>query len=57
LAEIVKEISSSEYAIDVNLSRLTWMILFRKWPQVADERGVGDYALDDEQVNERSLGL
>jgi hypothetical protein len=24
--------------------------LFRKWPQVADERGVGEYALDDEQV-------
>ena len=31
--------------------------LFRKWPQVADERGVGDYARDDEQVNEVSLGL
>ena len=31
--------------------------LFRKWPQVAEERGVGEYALDDEQVNEVSLGL
>jgi type IV secretory pathway TraG/TraD family ATPase VirD4 len=31
--------------------------LFRKWPQVADERGVREYAQDDDQVNERSLGL
>jgi hypothetical protein len=27
--------------------------LFRKWPRVADERGVGEYAQEDE----RSLGL
>jgi len=31
--------------------------LFRKWPQVAGERGVGEYAQEDDQVNERSLGL
>ena len=31
--------------------------LFRKWPQAADDRGVGEYAQDDDQVNERSLGL
>jgi type IV secretory pathway TraG/TraD family ATPase VirD4 len=31
--------------------------LFRKWPQVAEERGVGEYAQDVDQVNERSLGL
>lgn len=31
--------------------------LFRKWPQFTDERGVGEYAQDREQVNEQSLGL
>jgi type IV secretory pathway TraG/TraD family ATPase VirD4 len=31
--------------------------LFRKWPQVADEMGVGEYAQDVDQGNERSLGL
>src|SRR5688500_16067040 len=31
--------------------------LFRKWPQVADDRGVGEYSQDVDQVNERSLGL
>ena len=31
--------------------------LFRKWPQVADERGVGEYAQDVDQGNEVSLGL
>ena len=31
--------------------------LFRKWPQVGDERGVGEYAQDVDQANERSLGL
>jgi hypothetical protein len=31
--------------------------LFRKWPQVADERGVGEYTQDVEQGNEVSLGL
>jgi hypothetical protein len=31
--------------------------LFRKWPQVADERGVGEYTQEVDQGNERSLGL
>jgi type IV secretory pathway TraG/TraD family ATPase VirD4 len=31
--------------------------LFRKWPQVEDERGVGEYSQDVDQVNEVSLGL
>ena len=31
--------------------------LFRKWPQFTDERGVGEYAQDVDQVNEVSLGL
>ena len=31
--------------------------LFRKWPQFTDERGVGEYAQDDGQVNEVSLGV
>src|ERR671917_1578272 len=31
--------------------------LFRKWPQFTDERGVGEYAQDVDQGNERSLGL
>ena len=31
--------------------------LFRKWPQFTDERGVGEYAQDEDQVNEVSLGL
>src|SRR5919106_3337431 len=31
--------------------------LFRKWPQFTDKRGVGEYAQDDGQGNEASLGL
>ena len=31
--------------------------LFRKWPQVAEERGVGEYAQEVDQGNEVSLGL
>ena len=31
--------------------------LFRKWPQVADDRGVGEYAQDVDQANEVSLGV
>ena len=31
--------------------------LFRKWPQVAEDRGRGEYAQDKDQVNEVSLGL
>ena len=31
--------------------------LFRKWPQFTDEKGVGEYAQDDGQANEASLGL
>ena len=31
--------------------------LFRKWPQLTDERGVGEYSKDVDQVNEVSLGL
>ena len=31
--------------------------LFRKWPQVTDERGVGEHAQDVDQTNEVSLGL
>jgi len=31
--------------------------LFRKWPQFTDERGVGEYAQEVDQVNKASLGL
>ena len=31
--------------------------LFRKWPQMAEDRRVGDYLEEQDEVNERSLGL